>query len=121
MSNSFKYAFPSNRIQTRVRLQQKLNPRHFPQMSPVMGALVGYLVDAEYFEPSISEMTVTTDGFVLARVGHEPTFGHYIGPYDDVVRNWVALLSMAGLTPEERAYADAMFAERIGYYGPSQA
>ena len=117
MDNPFKYAFPGNRIQTKVRLQQKLNPRHFPQMNPVMGALVGYLVDAEYFEPSISEMTVTSDGFVLARVGHEATFGHYIGPYEDVIRNWFALLAAAGLTAEERAYADAVFAERIGFYG----
>ncbi|HTM90175.1 MAG TPA: hypothetical protein VL155_18365 [Terriglobales bacterium] len=121
MDSSFQFAFPADRVHPKIRLQQKLHPQRFPQMPTVMGAVVSYLVDAEFVDPQIQEITVTTDGTVLARVNHEPNFNRYIGEYSDLMRHWFGLLSVAGLTPEERAYADAIFAERIGFYGPSQA
>ena len=65
MESSFKYVFPANRVHPKVRLQQKLHPQRFPQMPPVMSAVVGYLVDAEFADPLIQEMTVTTAGAVL--------------------------------------------------------
>src|SRR5579862_6534669 len=64
--------------------------------------------------------TVSTDGAVLARVDHEPTFGHFIADYDDLLRGWFALLTSARLTDSEAMVADAMFAERIGFYGEAQ-
>lgn len=121
MNSSFQYGFPTNRVHTKIRLQQKLHPQRFPQMPTVMGAVIGFLVDAEFVDPQIQEITVTTDGTVLARVNHEPNFNRYIGEYSDLIRQWFGLLSVAGLTPEERAYADTVFAERIGFYGLSQA
>ncbi len=117
MSNPFKYAFPSSRIHPKASLHQKLNPQRFTQMSPVMAGIVAYLLDVQFVQPAISEVTIASNGGVLARVNHEPTFGSYLGHYDDLIRNWLSLLAAAALTPEERAYADEVFASRIGYYG----
>lgn len=63
---------------------------------------MAYVLDAEYVQPKISEVTVSTDGAVLARVDHEPTFGHFVADYDDLLRGWFALLSSARLTDYER-------------------
>ena len=117
MDSSFKFAFPSNRVHPKASLQQKLNPQRFTQMSPVMAGIVAYLLDVQFVQPAISEVTVASNGAVLARVNHEPTFGSYLGHYDDLIRNWLALLQAASLTTDERKYAEAVFAERIGYYG----
>lgn len=117
MSNSFEFAFPSNRVHPKVRLQQKLQRVQMPQP---LAAVVAYVLDTEYVQPKISEVAVSADGAVLARVDHEPTFGHFIADYDDLLRGWFALLSSARLTDYERMFADAMFAERIGFYGETQ-
>lgn len=121
MDSPFKFVFPSNRIHPKVSLQQKLNPQRFTQMSSVMAAIVAYLLDVQFVQPPISEVTIASNGAVLARVNHEPSFGSYLGHYDDLIRNWVALLQAAGLTSEERMYAEAIFAERVGYFGLLQS
>lgn len=117
MNNPFEFAFPSNRIHPKVRLQQKLQRIQMPQP---LAAVVAYVLDAEYVQPKVCEVAVSADGAVLARVDHEPTFGQFIADYDDLIRGWFALLSSARLTDSERMLADVLFAERVGFYGETQ-
>jgi hypothetical protein len=51
----------------RGALIDKLRPDRFTAMSGKMAAIVGYIVDERFSEPAISEMVVTSDGFVLAQ------------------------------------------------------
>jgi hypothetical protein len=52
-------------------LHAKLNPERFPNMSPQMAAIMGYLLDREYTTPALAEINVTADVAVLARVDGE--------------------------------------------------
>lgn len=103
------------------RLFNKLNPNRFPRMSSLMAAIVGHVLDAAFTQPSIAEIVVTSDGFVLARAEGHAGADHFIGTYADLLRNWFALLRVAGLTPTERLEAESLFAAKIGYFGRTTA
>ena len=118
--NPYEKLFPANRMAARSCLQRKLHPSRFPQMPQALAAVVAFVLDTAYVQPTISEIAVTTDGAVFARVHHEPELGHYIAEYEDVVHGWFALLSAARLTNAERLLADGLFAERVGFYGQMQ-
>ena len=90
-------------------------------MTPLMAAIVGYLLDLRIGHPAIGEIVVTTDGFVLARAEEEAGANHFIGNYSDLIRNWFGLLNVAGLTIIERVEAEAIFAAKVGYFGPTSA
>jgi hypothetical protein len=98
-------------------LVQKLDPVNFPPMSGLVAAIVGYVLDVTFIEPRIAEITVTSDGFVLARPEGNLGSPHYLGRYADLLRNWSRLVAAAGLTPTERIEAECLFASRIGYFG----
>jgi len=85
----------------RYTLVQKLDPTRFPQMSGVMAAIVGFVVGATFIEPTIAEINVTSDGFVLARPEGDVVAPHFLGRYADLLRNWLCLLATAGLTTTE--------------------
>jgi hypothetical protein len=106
-------------VPLKTRLFCKLNPSRFPRMSGVMAAIVGHLLDAPLGDPRIVEIAVTSDGLVLGRT--DAGLDHFIGNYGDLIRNWSALLSVAGLTATERFEADVLFAEKIGYFGATTA
>ena len=46
-------------------LDRQLNPTRFPEMSPLMGAIVGYLLGKAFTVPRIAELTVSPDGGVI--------------------------------------------------------
>jgi hypothetical protein len=94
-------------------LARKLHPARYTAMSSMMAALVGYFVDAAFTQPTIAGLAVTNDGFVLARHSGEIGCNTFIGSDADLRRNWTALLDCAGLTSEERAEADRLFAEKL--------
>ena len=98
-------------------LAEKLHPNRFPRMSGVMAAVVGFVVGARFSNPSIVEIVVTSDGFVLARVHGEIGANHFIGKHADLARNWFGLMTAAGLTTQEWIEAAALFASKIGYFG----
>ena len=106
-------------VPIRNRLFCKLNPSRFPRMSSVMAAIVGHLLDAPTGDPRIVEIAVTSDGFVLGRT--DAGANHFIGNYGDLIRNWSGLLAVAGLTTTERFEAEALFAEKIGFLGRTNA
>ncbi len=103
------------------RLRQKLHPRRFSGMSGKMAGLIGYVLDVAYVEPSITELFVTSDRFLLARVGGDCAASTFLGAYSEFVRNWLQLLRAADLTPEEHIEAECKFAARVGIYGEVSA
>lgn len=52
-------------------LVDKLRPDRFTAMSGKMAAIVGYILDERFSDPAISELVVTSDGFVLAQTEGE--------------------------------------------------
>jgi len=98
-------------------LVQKLHPKRFPRMSGRMAAIVAFLIDQQVTRPSVANIVVTSDGFVLAEVDDDVGSNHFVGTYADLVRNWLALVAVAGLTKQERLAAEALFALKIGYSG----
>jgi hypothetical protein len=70
---------------------------------------------------SIVDIVVTSDGFVFACVDDDVGTNHFIGTYSDLVRNWLALIAVAGLTKEERIAAKIFFATKVGYFGRADA
>ena len=101
----------------RYTLVQKLDPIRFPHMPGVLAVIVGYVVGTTFIEPTLAEITVTSDGFVLAKSEAGVGVPHYIGRYADLLRDWLRLIAMAGLTTSEFIEAQALFAEKVGFFG----
>jgi len=106
----------SQEAQLHNRIVQKLHPQRFPRMTPKMGAIVAYLLDIPVVGPFIAEIVVTSDGYVLVRAESEARANHFVGVYADLLRNWLGLLAVAGLTTTERMEAESLFAAKIGYF-----
>ena len=49
------------------QLAAKLHPDRYTAMSGKMAAIVAYILGDRWTEPAISELVVTSDGFVLAQ------------------------------------------------------
>lgn len=94
-------------------LAKKLHPSRFTEMSGKMAAIVAYILNETWTEPAITDMCITSDGYVLAQ--HEDDIGmnQIIGSAEDLKRNWAALLTAAGLDDEEKAEAQRLFDARI--------
>ena len=94
-------------------LKAKLKPTRFPGMSPLMAAIVGYVLRESYTTPEIAEITVgESDNLVYIRkAGAIGSQG--IQSLTDLRDNWNHLLDAAGLTPEERKEAVALFYSRV--------
>ncbi len=104
-----------------ARLRRKLHPDRFTGMSGKMAALVGYVLNTVFVEPPIWELYLTTDGFLVGRVGDQLGAETFLGSYIEFVRNWIRLLRAADLSLEERIEADCRFAARVGVYGEVSA
>jgi hypothetical protein len=85
----------------REQLVAKLRPDRFTAMSGKMAAIVGYILDERFSEPAISELVVTSDGFVLAQAEGEVGANEMLGTEVDLNRNLLDLIAAAGLTAEE--------------------
>lgn len=97
-------------------VKKKLNPERFPGMSPKMVAIVTYVLGMKHLTlPHIVELTVTSDGFLLARNDGEIGFDNFLGTAEDYKANWEKLITIPemGLTPEEIAYVREMYREAI--------
>jgi len=50
------------------QLTHKLNPKRFPGMSPLMAAIVGFVLGESFTDPEIAEISVSeSEGFVYIR------------------------------------------------------
>src|SRR5947199_10031179 len=72
-------------------LAQKLDPNRFPHMSGLMAAIVGFVFDTRFSNPSIADIIVTSDAFSLARVDGEIAANQHIEWHPDLARQWFAL------------------------------
>jgi len=97
-------------------LIDKLRPDRFTAMSGKMAAIVGYIVDERFSEPAISEMVVTSDGFVLAQTEGEVGANDLIGEEADLNRNLLTLIEAAGLSEDEIREFGRLQRERIRRY-----
>ncbi len=70
-------------------------------MSGKMAAIVGYILDERFSDPAISELVVTSDGFVLAQSEGEVGANDLIGTETDLNRNLLDLITAAGLSAAE--------------------
>ena len=98
-------------------LTESLHPRRFAGMSGKMAAVVGYILGEAWSKPSIAEMVVTSDGWVLARNEGHVGFNTIIGTAADLERNWNNLLRAAGLTSEEQRLANKRYGQAVRDYG----
>lgn len=94
-------------------LVEKLHPNRFSGMSSKMAALVGCILGEKFTDPYLIEMTVSSDGMMLARRHDDCGFNEFIGANSDFERNWTNLLNAAKLTPEEWAMADSLKKETV--------
>ena len=94
-------------------LKSKLKPTRFPGMSPLMATIVGYVLGESFTTPEISEIKVgESDNLVYIRKSGALGFDG-IQSLEDLRDNWNRLLDAAGLTPEERKEAVALFYSRV--------
>lgn len=100
----------------RDALVDKLRPDRFTAMSGRMAAIVGYILDERFADPAISELVVTSDGFVLAQSEGEVGANDLIGSEADLNRNLLDLIAAAGLTDEEAREFGRLQRERISRY-----
>jgi len=101
------------KTETLESLKQKLAPRRFTSMSGKMAAIVGCILGASYASPSIAQLTVTSDGYVLARNNGHIGYDDFIGAESELNQNWQTLLQVAELTPEELNLANQLFQETV--------
>jgi len=99
------------------QLAAKLRPDRFSAMSGKMAAIVGYILDEQFSDPAISELVVTSDGFVMAERVGEVGADEMIGREVDLNRNLLDLVTAAGLTEEEIHEFGRLQRERITRYG----
>src|SRR3954469_2911742 len=94
-------------------LKRKLNPTRFPGMSPMMAAVVGYVLGESFTDPEIGEITVSENENIvyIRRTGAVGFDG--LQSLEDLRNNWNRLMDAAGLTPDERLEAIKLFFERV--------
>lgn len=94
-------------------LKRKLHPDRFDGMSPMMAAIVGYVLGESYTKPQIAEIAVSeAENLVYVRQSGAVGFDG-IESLEDLRNNWNRLMDAAGLTQEERAEAVALFRQKV--------
>lgn len=100
----------------REDLVAKLRPDRFTAMSGKMAAIVGYILNERFSDPAISELVVTSDGFVLAQAEGEVGADEMLGSEVDLNRNLLELIAAAGLTTAEVQEFGRLQRDRIRRY-----
>lgn len=96
-----------------TQLKKKLNPSRFSGMSPMMAAVVGYILGESYTDPEIAEITVSeAENLAYFRRAGEVGFDG-LQSLVDLRENWNKLMEAADLTPEERRLAVELFKAKV--------
>lgn len=98
-------------------LRSKLNPHRYPNMSPQMGAIMGFLLEREYTTPPLTDLAVTADGSVIgwpADADGGPGHSLHLGHSTDLCANLRRLGMAADLDAEEWAAFAALVLQRLG-------
>jgi len=94
-------------------LTKKLNPCRFSGMSPLMAAMVGYVLGESFTTPEIAEINVSeTENLVYIRKAGDVGFDG-LQSLDDLRNNWNRLLDAAGLSDVERQHAVRLFNSKL--------
>lgn len=94
-------------------LADKLHPRRFSAMSGKMAAITAYLLGTSWTSPTLSELVVTSDGYLLGRQQGDYGCNEFLGTESDLLSNWTYLLSVADLTPGELDLAQTLYRLRV--------
>ena len=97
----------------RSTLHSKLNAARFPNMSPQMAAILGFILEREYTTPRLAELVVTSDGHVLGRAEGDPEPLAYLAAEADLRANLRRLGTAAGLTDIEWAELDSLLKRKV--------
>lgn len=81
-------------------IRQKFHPSHI-KTSDKMLAILGWLVQESWTNPSICGICRTSDNFVLAMQSGDCGCNDFIGAWSDFERNVLGCSEAAGLTTEE--------------------
>jgi hypothetical protein len=96
------------------RVREKLDPKRYPNMSAQMAALLGCILLKDFgVTPVISELIVTSDGFLMARDEGDIGFNRFLGAASELRQNWERLVSVAGLAADEHAAAEKMYRDAV--------
>ena len=94
-------------------LAKKLNPNRFTAMSGKMAAIVAYILGEKWTDPAISDMAITSDGFLLAQHEGDMGLNDFMGAASDLDRNVANLIVTAELTQDEQAEWQRLYKARI--------
>lgn len=95
-------------------LESKLNPKRYPNMSPKMAAILGYLIEKEYTTPLIVRVQITTDKSVYVRTENEPHKDLLLGDVYSLKDNFRRLFKTAGVSEDENYELEILFKNRFG-------
>jgi len=90
-----------------------LNPARFPGMSPKMAAIMGFILETKYTDPEITDLHITSDGFVFAATSDDPFGNDMIGEANDLEFNIFDLLEVASLSFIEKTAVMCTFKEKV--------
>lgn len=94
-------------------LAKKLHPARFTEMSPLMAAIVAYVLGLSWTNPQIDEIAVSeAENFVYIRKAGATGFDGFQS-LEDLRNNWNRLLDAAELTSDERKEAVRLFNQRV--------
>jgi hypothetical protein len=82
-------------------LVRKLKQRRLPEVPPLLAALTGFVLGAEFLTFRITAVEITGSGTVLARVDGDVAERRALGRYPDILRSWLHLISRADWSPRE--------------------
>ena len=94
-------------------LAEKLHPRRFTEMSPMMSAIVAYVLGESWTNPQIAEIFVSTEEDLVYIRKVDGVGFDGMQSLTDLRQNWNQLLDVAGLTPDERSEAVQLFNSRV--------
>jgi hypothetical protein len=94
-------------------LIKKLNPTRFTEMSPMMAAIVGFVLGEHFTDPEIAELNVSeNEDIVYIRKAGGIGFDG-LQSLEDLRNNWNRLIDVSGLTAEERKEAVELFVSKV--------
>lgn len=87
-------------------LREILHPSRFTGMSGKMAAILGYILGVKWTEPEITELSITSDGFLV-------TTSHFLGTASDLETNIRNLFEVVDLSPEHREVFNELFRDKV--------
>lgn len=89
-----------------MTLASKLDPAHFPNLSPLMAAITGYVLHGRWTKPEIAEIAISErEDLVYLRTENYAGYNTILNVRDSRW-NWAGLLGARGLTPEDRVQVE---------------